>query len=363
MRSYLPELKKVNITTKRVSGHPYEGDMNEGAKKHIFAVAKRWLAPDGNPAKGIDGFRLDVADQIGLGFWRDFRKLVRSVQPNAYLVGEIWWEKWPNQLMNPAPYTKGDVFDAVMFYQVYKAARYFFAKTNFDIDARQLKDSLELQWNRLRAENCYAMMDVSSTHDTPRLLTDFYNPNQYKYHAKPDEDPSYKTGKPDEEAYQRLRLYLVHLFTTIGAPQIYNGEEMGMWGADDPFGRKPLMWKEYNFEPETRNNFQPCEKSYDSLRFNQQQFNWYKKLIGIRNDNPVLSSGKIAFLTTDGKKLAYKRYDDKNEIIVLFNLEPGKRDFNLPDKGKYIDLLTNENFTSDKISLQTLSGAVLKRIN
>ncbi len=51
-------------------------------------------------------------------------KEVRSINPNAFLIGEIWWEEWPDKLMNPAPYTKGDVFDAVMFYQAYRPARY-----------------------------------------------------------------------------------------------------------------------------------------------------------------------------------------------------------------------------------------------
>ena len=60
----LPEIKKINITTERRNGLPYEGNINEGAKKHIFDVTQRWLAPDGNVNKGIDGFRLDVADQI-----------------------------------------------------------------------------------------------------------------------------------------------------------------------------------------------------------------------------------------------------------------------------------------------------------
>ncbi len=77
--------------------------------------------------KGVDGFRLDVAEQIGLDFWREYRAWVRS-SIRAYLVGEIWWEKWPDKMMNPAVYTQGDMFDAVMFYQVYCPARYFFAK-------------------------------------------------------------------------------------------------------------------------------------------------------------------------------------------------------------------------------------------
>ncbi len=361
--SSLPELKKINVTTDRISGYPYEGDINDGAKQHIFAVTKRWLAPDGDISKGIDGFRLDVADQIGLGFWRDFRKFVRSVQPEAYLVGEIWWAKWPDKLMDPLPYSHGDMFDAVMFYQVYKPARYFFAKNNFPTDAKSLQDSLEFQWNRLPSENRYAMMNVSSSHDAPRLLTDFYNPNKYKFKATPNDDPGYKTGKPDEETYQRLRLYLVHEFTTIGAPNIWNGEEMGMWGADDPHCRKPLWWKEYTFEPETRNNFQPGEKSFDPVGFNKQQFEWYQKLIRIRNENPVLSTGNIAFLTAEGKKLAYKRFDANDEIVILFNLEPTKQNFTLPANSGYIDLLTKKNVKGKSLILAPMTSMVLKKMN
>ncbi|HRI20052.1 MAG TPA: alpha-amylase family glycosyl hydrolase, partial [Panacibacter sp.] len=357
----LPELKKVNVATQRINGHPYEGDINDGAKQHIFAVTKRWLAPNGDTTKGIDGFRLDVADQIGLGFWRDFRKEVRSIKPDAYLVGEIWWEQWPDKLMNPVPYTNGDVFDAVMFYQAYRPARYFFAKNNFEIDAKQLKDSLEFQWNRLAKANRYAMMNVSSTHDAPRLLSDFYNTNKYKYHATPNDDTAYKTGKPDAETYQRLQLYLVHLFTSIGAPQIWNGEEMGMWGGDDPHPRKPLWWKEFTFQPETRNNFQPGKKTFDKVGFNQQQFDLYKKLINIRKNNPVFISGDISFLTAEGKMLAYKRFNGKDEIIILFNAEADKRIFQLPGIATYINLLTGKKMKGNSISLNTLTAAILRK--
>ncbi|MCU0387587.1 MAG: alpha-amylase family glycosyl hydrolase, partial [Chitinophagaceae bacterium] len=256
----LPEIKKVNVTTERKIGYPYEGDINPGAKAHIYDVTKRWLAPDGDVKRGIDGFRLDVADHVGLVFWRDWRKHVRSINPDAYLVGEIWWQQWPDELMDPVPYTRGDIFDAVMFYQAYRPAKYFFSKSDFAIDARQLKDSLTFQWDRLLKPNLYAMMNVSSTHDAPRLLTCFGNPNKYKYKALPHENPAYVTGKPSDETHQRLRLYLVHLFTSIGAPQIWNGDEMGMWGGDDPDCRKPLWWKEMAFDDETATNFQPGEK-------------------------------------------------------------------------------------------------------
>jgi cyclomaltodextrinase / maltogenic alpha-amylase / neopullulanase len=357
----LPEIKKVDITTPRIIGRPYEGDIHPDVKKHIYDVTRRWLAPEGNVSNGVDGYRLDVADHIGLKFWREFRTVVKSINPDAYLVGEIWWEKWPEQLMNPQPYTSGDVFDAVMFYQIYRPARYFFAKTTLEIDARQFRDSLMFQWNRLSEPTRYAMMNVSSSADAPRLLSDFYNPGKYKVSAKPADDPQYKTGKPDAESYQRLRLYLMHAFTNIGAPSIYNGEELGMWGGDDPEDRKPLWWKELKFALETGTNFQPGAKTFDKVGFNQDQFKFFKKLAAIRNNHPVLSTGKIEFIKAEGKMLAYRRYDDKQEIVVLFNLEKDERKFDLPSAGKYIDLMKGESVLGGSIVLEPLTGMILKK--
>jgi glycosidase len=356
----LPEIRKVDVTTPRIVGHPYEGDIHPEVKKHIYDVTARWLSPDGDVSKGVDGYRLDVADHIGLKFWREFRTVVKRINREAYLVGEVWWERWPDQLMDPAPYT-GDVFDAVMFYHVYRPARYFFAETKFEIMAEQFRDSLLLQWNRVSEDARYAMMNVSSSADAPRLLSDFYNPNKYKVAAKPADDAAYKTGKPDAEAYLRLRLYLIHEFTNVGAPHIYNGEEMGMWGGDDPEDRKPLWWPELRFLPETRTNFQPGPKAYDEVAFNQEHFDFFKMLTSIRNSNPVLSRGRFEFIEAKGKVLSYKRFDQKDEIVVLFNLEKVKTKLRLPTKKKYKSLLDGKSVSGATIELEPLSAVILKR--
>lgn len=359
----LPEVRKVDIKGTRVSGFPYEGNIHTPAKQHMFEVARRWLAPNGDRSQGIDGFRLDVADQVGMGFWRDFRKFVRGVQPEAYLVGEIWWQQWPDQLMDPLPYVgKGDVFDAVMFYQVYRPSRYFFSKGPLAIDAGMFQDSLNYHLNRLPEPVRHAMMNTSSSHDAPRLLTDFANPNKYKYNAKPGDDPNYFTGKPDEETYKRLRLYLVSLFTGVGAPQIWNGEELGMWGADDPHDRKPLWWSGMKFEPEARYNYQPGHSEKDPVGFNPKQLEWYKKLIHIRRTQPVLWKGKQEFLVTEGRKLAYVRTDGTNEIVVVFNAGPDRTQIIIPRDGNYIDLLTNKTVDVSRLWLDGQSAMVLKKL-
>lgn len=354
----LPEIKKVDVPVPRVSGHPYEGNIHPDFKAHIFAVTRRWLAPNGDPSLGIDGYRLDVADQIPLGFWRELRREVRAVKPDAYLVGEIWWEQWPDRLMDPAPYCNGDMFDAVMFYQAYRPARGFFAHPADALDARQFADSLLFQWNRLKKPFRYAMMNTAATHDSPRLLSSFYNRGKYKYHVQPYENPDFKTGKPDEDTYRRLRLYLLHTFTSIGAPHIWNGDEMGMWGSDDPDCRKPLWWPEYSFDPETRNNVQKGPKTYDPVGFDQTQFDYYRQLIRLRQANPVLRHGDIEFLQASGQVLVYRRFDRKKEVFVLFNLGDKTESFRLPRRGEYRDLRSGKALGRD-IELAPLSGMVV----
>ena len=354
----LPELKKINVQGERISGHPYEGNLNEGARQHILDVTRRWLAPEGDNTKGIDGYRLDVADQIPMGFWRDYRKFVKSVNPEAYLVGEIWWEKWPDTFMDPSDYANPEIFDAVMFYQAYRPARGFFAQAVPVADANQLADSLNKEWDRLEEPFRYSMMNVSATHDTPRLLSCFENKGKYKYHANPYEDSAYITGRPETDTYQWVKLYLAHQFTIIGSPHIWNGDEFGMWGADDPDERKPLWWKEFNFDNETRTNIQPGSKTYDSVGFNQEFFDYYKKLIKIRKENKVLSEGTLEFIKAGKDVLVYKRASESDLIYVMINTADTAVSSDLPEGDVYIDLLTDEVLPSGTIEIKPMTALI-----
>jgi cyclomaltodextrinase len=264
-------------------------------------------------------------------------------------------------MMDPVPYVSGDVFDAIMFYQAYSPARSFFAKTNKHLNANEFSDSLQGLWSSISPANRYAMMNVSATHDSPRLLTCFYNSGKYKYNAIPSNDSTYKTGKPDDETYKRVKLYLIHQLTNIGSPHIWNGDELGMWGADDPDCRKPLWWKEFQFEPETRTNLLKRKKVYDTIGFNNEHFNFYKKIIQIRKENPVLSNGEIEFIKTDGNCLSYRRFNEHGEILVMFNLENEKRAFELPTNDRYINLLDGTSISGNVISLDPLAAAILRR--
>lgn len=355
----LPELRKVDVKHERVNGMPFEGNVAPGPKQHIFDVTKRWLAPDGDTAKGINGYRLDVADQIPMGFWRDYRNYVKSINPDAYLVGEIWWEKWPNRLMNPVPYNSGDAFDAVMFYQIYRPARDFFTGVNPGVSANELVDSLNFQWNRLSVPYRYGQMNVNATHDSPRLLTCFANPGKYKYHANPAEDPNYITGFPTEETYKRIRLYLIHQFTIPGSPSIWNGDELGMTGADDPDCRKPIWWPEMKFNDENRRNIQAGNKDYEKVGANLEHLAFYKSIISLRNHNKVLMDGEIEFLASKGKLLAYERKNNDDKLIVILNADTVEGTFAL-ESGSYVDLLTGKEISGGKLIVPSLTGFVLR---
>lgn len=353
----MPEIKKVNVLNRK-NGHPYEGNIQKEAKQYIFDVSKRWLDPnnDGDTSDGLDGFRLDVADQIPMGFWRDYRKFVRSVNPETYLVGEIWWQSWPDSLMNPRPYVKGDVFDAVMHYQFYKPARRFFAGANGGYTPSEYKKELEKVFSNYRQSTKLAMMNMSASHDSPRLSTSFFNKGKYKYNAKPQDNVEYKTTAPDKNTWKEVKQYLVHQFTFVGSPQIWQGDEFGMWGADDPDNRKPVIWDDYKYENEDT-TFDGKQKSTKTVEANEELFSFYKKLISIRKDNKELVYGDIDYQIVDdeNKIFAYARHYKSDKSYIIFNLnsidEHVLIDTNEP--GIYRELITGEEIesTSSLLSL------------
>jgi glycosidase len=368
----LPELKETTQHDPTGPVKAYNGDIYaDEAKKHIYDISRRWLDPngDGDPSDGIDGFRLDVAAEIGLDFWREYRKVVREVNPNAYLIGEVWWEEWPDKLLDPEPFLRGDVFDAVMNYRWYRAAREFFGGNPQAVPVTKFTDSLRRFSSNLRPTNTYAFMNVAASHDVPRVSTSLFNKNAYKYNSTPMGDSTYKINRPDRETYEALRLLLIQQFTYIGAPHIWAGDEMGMWGADDPDTRKPLIWPDYSFEPETTHPL-GSDRPVDSIRFDTDLFNFYKKLITIRNDNKALRTGDINYLLEDTEQntLAYSRTFDEEMLIAVFNCSEGERKVELSGVGEenFRELLSGSNYTTSSGKLTLLvpgrTGLILERI-
>ena len=370
---HMPVLKK-DIIPPDDKIMPFEGNFHsESLKKHIFDVTRRWLDPngDGNPADGVDGFRLDVAGEIPMGFWREYRKVVRSVNPQAYLVGEIWWLEWPDKLLNPRVFLEGDQYDAIMNYRWFRIARGFFGQaepvltpTGFVREIKRINRGINL-------ENLQAMMNVASTHDSPRLSTSLYNKTMDKYKAKPSDNPDYKINKPDSLTRKEQILLLIHQFTFLGAPQIWNGEEVGMWGADDPDCRKPMVWDDIKYEDE-RAAYDPAKsRPVDQVRPDTALRSFYNKLCKMRKENPVLIYGNLTFSLADDQNmlLAYSRRTGNDEIVVVFNRSVKRQSVKVPvnSNGEYLTLLTEgpETYQSNsgrvEINLEPLTAVVLKK--
>jgi cyclomaltodextrinase / maltogenic alpha-amylase / neopullulanase len=370
---YMPVLKKDIIPPENKT-MPFKGNFHsESLKKHIFDVTRRWLDPDGDgdPSDGVDGFRLDVAGEIPMGFWREYRKIVRSVNPEAYLIGEIWWLEWPDKLLDPEVYLEGDQYDAIMNYRWFRIARGFFGQAEPVLNPSGFVKEINRINKGIKTENLQAMMNVASTHDTPRLSTSLFNKTMDKYQAKPSDNPDYKINKPDQITRKEQIILLIHQFTYIGAPQIWNGEEVGMWGADDPDCRKPMVWEDISYEDE-RTAYNPAEsRPVDAVKPDTALRSFYKKLCLMRRENPVLVYGDLSFTIADDKNmiLAYDRVMDNEEIAVIFNRSDSLKYVNVPvrTEGEFEDMLSDKSVlykSRDKkveVTLEPVSGIVLKK--
>jgi glycosidase len=192
-----------------------------------------------------------------------------------------------------------------------------------------------------------------------------------KYNAKPSDNPDYKINKPDELTRKEQILLLIHQFTFIGAPQIYYGEEVGMWGADDPDCRKPMVWDDIVYEDE-RTAYDPGKSRHvDPVRPDTTLKLLYENLCKMRKENPALVYGDLSFSVADDQKmvLAYNRRMGKNEIVVVFNRSDKPQSVKVPVKndGEYLDLLSGNtksiisNKSKIELNLEPMTAVVLKK--
>lgn len=348
----LPELKEK------------DGTLVEPVRKHIFDITRRWMDPDGDgdPADGIDGWRLDVPEEVGKDFWREWNALVREINPEAYTVGEIWTTKsreWIN----------GELFTAAMNYPFTEAIQ------NYVIDqhippSEFLKQLRDLR-NALPDGAALVQQNLMDSHDTPRVASMVVNPGrEFDTNTKPEE--GFDVRKPNSEERRIQKLISLLQFTYVGAPMVFYGTEAGMWGADDPDDRKPMVWPDLDFEPE---KVHPLghDRPTDENNFDEQMFRWYKKLAHIRNNHLALQTGEFQELIVDNAHnvLAYSRFlNDRMFVITVVNRSQNSQRISIPlesfevREGKHLkNLITGSGVKvrNDRIELvlPPLSGAIL----
>lgn len=322
-----------------------------GPREHIHEIVKRWMDPngDGNSNDGIDGWRLDVAEMVNHNFWKEFRTWVKGINPNAYIVGEIWWEDWSKyKMMNAAPWLKGDEFDAVMNYRFVRALKNFVINKKDQIGPQGLIDSLNTLYKDYPTENNYAMMNLLDSHDVERVSSMIVNPDLlYDHGGNPAQTKTFDVRKPNANERLIQKLIVGMQFTMPGAPQIYYGDEAGMWGGDDPDCRKPMVWKEFKYETETTHPF-GLPRPADEVKFDENIFKWYQKLASIRKENKALSLGDIKFsVLNEAKKiLGYTRELDGKKLFVIVNNNPSENIIStekfLNGKKTFVDQVTGK---------------------
>lgn len=335
----LPELKKVGRPEGLTHG-AIEGTLAPAVRDHVFNVTRRWLDPDGDgdTSDGVDGFRLDVAEMVPLGFWREYRRFVRGINPDAYLVGEVWWASWPDSMYDPAPWLQGDVFDAVMNYRWYQPTRSFFAGAPPGLSAANYMAALDSIQRGIPSGNLKAQMNLTGSHDTPRFATSVYNPGRYKYGVNPRDNPAYKLERPDTRTRAIQEMILVQQFTWVGAPHIWNGDEVGMWGADDPDPRKPLVWPDITYEGEAADPFGRPRRP-DAVTPDLELRSVYRDLIALRKAHlGLFVDGSVRVVLADDARglLVYERSLDDARAVVAFNASDQAAHVALPlEDGRY----------------------------
>ena len=288
-------------------------------------------------SKGMDGWRLDVANEVSDETWQNFRDSVKALDSEAVIIGEIW--------SDATRYLMGDMYDSVMNY-VFRDAVAGFARgylINRDDKTQKYDDSLtadeamtilEILRERYPEEAFYAMMNLVASHDTSRILSYLDDVEDDRYQK--DIASAFPTYEGTSEEAKQLQYVVSFIqFTYAGAPTIYYGDEIGMVGGDDPDDRRAFTWGQGN----------------------QDIVEWYAEMAAIRAAYPALRTGSVeAFSTGNDDVMGYVRSDDANTLVVMANRAAA--DQTIAYEGTWVDLVSGDTFT-DTITIPAYRGVVL----
>ncbi|TLS37865.1 alpha-glycosidase [Pseudalkalibacillus caeni] len=293
--AFVPSMPKLNTENREV-------------KEYLLQVGKYWIEEF-----DIDGWRLDVANEIDHQFWREFRSAVKSVKPDVYILGEIWHDSMP--------WLQGDQFDAVMNYPFTKASLDFFAHQI--IDSKTFVNNLNALLHSYPKNVNEVAFNLLGSHDTPRILT------------------------MAEEDVDKVKLLFLFQLSFTGTPCIYYGDEIAVTGGADPGCRKCMIWDEENQDIEL--------------------FSFVKRLIDLRKNEPAFgNNGELHFLYAEDRKLVYEKKLDNESLLFIINNSEHDESIDFPyelQNKKVLNLLSGNEDTDIedlKIKLPAFGFQVLK---
>lgn len=257
--AYEPKMPKLNTS-------------NRSVRDYFLKVCVHWIEE-----YHVDGWRLDVANEVDREFWRAFRRAAKAAGPDSVLIGEIW--------ENAESWLRGDMFDSAMNYDFRRNCRDFFAGGT--IDAPRFSARITQMLYRYPTGIVQGQLNLLDSHDVCRFL-------------------SLCGGDT-----RRLRLAEVFLFTAPGAPSVFYGDELGMSGVKEAEYRGPMPWDN-----------PPCD-----LRA------FFRELIALRREDDLLALGSWRTLCAEGWLYAYERRLGNHTVTVALNAgrRPARLSFRAPD--------------------------------
>lgn len=292
----------------------YEDGLPDPVRDYIFAATSRWMDPngDGDPSDGISGWRLDVAEEVGNRFWTEWHVHVRNINPHAITIAEIWTDR-------ALEYVNYSMFTVVMNYRwAYPTVDFFINGTETASGFARRQMEVYESWP---ASSRLAMQNLLESHDTDRLFSMIVNPGrEYDRQALPRDNPSYNVSYPGAEARETLQLMALFQYTWPGAPMIYYGTEAGMWGADDPDDRKPMLWPDMKYDDEASHPL-GVRRDPDPVQFDQELYDWYKLLMKLRTEHKSLRRGDVKILLADDLTglFGFTRSFEDETVFVMLN--------------------------------------------
>jgi glycosidase len=329
-----------------------------GPRDYIFAATRRWMDPDGDgdPSDGIDGWRLDVAFCVAHPFWKKWRKVVKGVNSEAYITAELI-----DPVPQLKPYLEGDEFDAVMNYNFAFACSDYFADETTRISTGEFDRRLRELREAFPPGVAEVQQNLFGSHDTDRIGSHIVNRDREHagnwgayFNFSKVENGQYDPRKPTAEELESQKLFTVFQMTYVGAPMIYYGDEAGMWGANDPDCRKPMVWEDLDYEDEATLPDGSIKESPDKVGVNEVLRAHYRKLIGLRRDLPALRRGSFETVLVDDERQLYgfRRRLGTEEVLVVLNNSAERQEAQVEADGAWEDRWNGGRMVSSAGRLQ-----------
>ena len=304
--------KEITVTHKDyecVGAYKYMPKLNSSnpeVRKFIVDVMDFWIRQ-----YGIDGWRLDVADEVDSTVWQEARAVLKERYPDIILIGETWG--YGGML------TSAKRLDSVMNYMFRDALRDYFGYEK--LSASGFNHRINRMLGLYKTETHNVLYNLIDSHDTERFL----------FYCNSD--------------VARMKLAVAFQLLFVGSPALYYGDEVGITGDNDPDCRKCMEWQE--------------EKQ------NKELLNWYKTFIRLRKEHEAIRKGsyRSVLISDENDFLAFERTLNNERIIVMINKGDSVFMIDAKDLEDGTDLITEETVQSEtdgKIAVGPGSVRVIK---